>query len=338
MVIEASSLIPGAVRLDDVLQELLRLLQTTSAHLSGEQLGARLGLSRTAVWKRIERLRALGYQVEGSSRRGYRLAPGQDLLLPADLSAALPLRWLQAPVYHFVSLPSTNDAAKELARQGAPEGTLVLSETQSAGRGRLGRTWESPPGTGIYLTLLLRPPLPPAELPKLTLLAAVAVVEAIQAATGLITGIKWPNDIIFQGKKLGGILTEMETESDAMRHVVLGVGLNLNTPEFPDHLREIATSLASTGQTYSRLATVRAFLAAMAGLYGRFLNQEFPAILDQWRQLTVTLGKTVTIRRGNDVYSGLALDVAPDGALLLARADGTIEKILSGEIQQASYS
>ncbi|MGQ9920281.1 MAG: biotin--[acetyl-CoA-carboxylase] ligase [Desulfobacca sp.] len=330
--------IPGAVRLDDGQQELLRLLQATPAHLSGEQLGARLGLSRTAVWKRIERLRALGYQVDGSPRRGYRLAPGQDLLLPAEIRAALPLKWLRGPVYHFVSLPSTNDAAKKLARQGAPEGTLVLAETQSAGRGRLGRTWESPAGTGLYLSLLLRPPLPPVELPKLTLLAAVAVVEAIQTATGRRTGIKWPNDIIFQGKKLGGILTEMETESDAMRHVVLGVGLNLNTPQFPEHLQQIATSLAVTGQAYSRLATLRAFLTAMDGLYGRFLNEEFPAILERWRQFSVTLGKTVTIRQGRDVYAGLALDVAPDGALLLARPDGTVAVILSGEIQQASYA
>ena len=338
MAVDASFPIPGAVRLDDAQQALLRLLQSAPTHLSGAHLADRLGLSRTAVWKRIERLRTLGYQVEGSPRLGYRLAPEQDLLLPEDVLTGLPLQWLRGPVHHFVSLPSTNDAAKVLARQGAPEGTLVLAETQSAGRGRLGRTWESPPGTGIYLTLVLRPSLPPAELPKLTLLAAVAVVEAIQAATGLHTGIKWPNDILWQGKKLGGILTEMETESDIIFHVVLGVGLNVNTPAFPAPLAGIATSLASTGQTYSRLALVRAWLSAMDDLYGRFLRQEFAAILDRWRQLAVTLGQTVTIRRGDQIKTGLALDVAPDGALLLGRADGTVERILSGEIQQASPS
>lgn len=334
----SSLIIPGAVRLDAGQQDLLRCLRAAATHLSGEHLGACLGLSRTAIWKRIERLRGLGYQVEGSSRRGYRLSADQDLLLPEDVSADLSLNLLGGPVYHFVNLPSTNDAAKELARRGAPEGTLLLAETQSAGRGRLGRTWESPPGTGIYLTLLLRPPLPPAELPKLTLIAAVAVVEAIQAATGLQTGIKWPNDIIFQGKKLGGILTEMETESDCMRHVVLGLGLNLNTPAFPEHLRDIATSLANTGRTYSRLATIRAFLETMDNLYGRFLRLEFPALLDRWRQLTVTLGKTVTIRQGGEVLTGHALDVASDGALLLARPDGSVVKVLSGEIQQAPCS
>ena len=139
---------------------------------------------------------------------------------------------------------------------------VLVAETQSAGRGRLGRVWESPVGTGIYLSLLLRPPLPPTELPKLTLTAAVAVVEALKEVTALEIGIKWPNDILFGGKKLGGILTEMETESDQMSHVILGVGLNINTQVFPDHLAGLATSLGSTGRTYSRLAIVRAFLGA----------------------------------------------------------------------------
>lgn len=333
-----SPVIAGATSLDQVQRELLQLLQATAGHLSGEQLGAQLGLSRTAIWKRIQRLRAMGYEVTGSSRRGYRLAPGQDLLLPAAITAGLALQWLLGPVCHFVSLPSTNDAAKELARRGYPEGTLLVADSQSAGRGRLGRSWESPPGTGIYLTLLLRPPLPPSELPKLTLTAAVAVVQAVRAATGLATGIKWPNDIIFQGKKLGGILTEMETESEAMSHVVLGVGLNVNMPTFPAPLAGIATSLASTGQTYSRLAIVRALLAALDSLYDSFRRQEFPAILDQWRRASVTLGRSVTVRRGGTTLSGTALDVDPDGALLLQLPAGRVETILSGEIEQASLS
>jgi BirA family biotin operon repressor/biotin-[acetyl-CoA-carboxylase] ligase len=328
--------IPGSIRLEEGQQRLLRLLSETAEYLSGEDLGERLGLSRTAIWKRIERLRDLGYQVEGSPRRGYRLAAGQDLLWLPDLLVDLPLQRLRGPVHHFVSLPSTNDAAKELARRGAPEGTVCLAETQTAGRGRLGRQWESPLNTGIYLSLILRPPLPPLELPKLTLIAAVAVVEAIHQACGVATGIKWPNDIIFAGKKLGGILTEMETESDAMSHVVLGVGLNVNTAAFPEPLQEIAISLASAGQTYSRTAIVRAFLMALDRLYGRFLRQEFPAILEQWRQHAVMLGKMVTIRQGPATITGVATDVALDGALLLVRPDGSTVRVLSGEIQKAS--
>ena len=332
---QEKKLIPGIVELDQVQQDLLGMLQQTETHLSGEQLGSRLGLSRTAVWKRIERLRACGYLVEGSSRLGYRLQPGQDLLLAAEITADLPRQWLRGPVRHFVRLPSTNDLAKDLARQGYPEGSVLVAETQSAGRGRLGRVWESPPGTGIYLSLILRPPLPPTELPKLTLTAAVAVVEAIKEATGLEMGIKWPNDILFAGKKLGGILTEMETESDQMSHVILGVGLNINTAVFPDHLQTVATSLRGTGRRYSRLAIIRAFLRTMDVFYGRFLRQEFPAILDEWRQATVTLGKPVTVKLGAEEISGLAVDVAPDGALLVEKSGGGVEKIISGEIHQA---
>jgi BirA family transcriptional regulator, biotin operon repressor / biotin---[acetyl-CoA-carboxylase] ligase len=326
-------LVPGIVELDEVQQNLLLMLKQTEAYLSGEDLGARLNLSRTAVWKRIERLRASGYLVEGSSRRGYQLQPGQDLLLAAEITADLPRQWLRGPVLHFVSLPSTNDLAKDLARQGYPEGSVLVAETQSAGRGRLGREWESPPGTGIYLSLILRPPLPPAELPKLTLTAAVAVVAAIKEATNLEVGIKWPNDILFAGKKLGGILTEMETESDQMSHLILGVGLNINTTAFPEHLHTMATSLRSTtGRSYARLAIVRAFLKAMDLFYGRFLRQEFPAILDLWRQAAVTLGKPVTVKRGAREISGLAIDVATDGALLVEKPGGEVEKIISGEI------
>jgi BirA family transcriptional regulator, biotin operon repressor / biotin---[acetyl-CoA-carboxylase] ligase len=324
------------IELDQVQQDLLSMLHRTKTYLSGEQLGSRLGLSRTAVWKRIERLRACGYLVDGSSRRGYQLPPGQDLLLAADITDGLTRQWLQGPVLHFISLPSTNDLAKDLARQGYPEGSVLVAETQSAGRGRLGRVWESPPGTGIYLSVILRPRLPPTELPKLTLSAAVAVVEAIAEATGLSTGIKWPNDILLAGKKLGGILTEMETESDQMSHVVLGVGLNINTPVFPEHLTELATSLLSgTGRTYSRLAIVRALLRRLDTVYGRFLGQKFPAILEAWRQAAVTLGRTVTVKQGGEEISGLALDVAPDGALLVETPGGGVERVISGEIQQA---
>ncbi|AEB10675.1 biotin--[acetyl-CoA-carboxylase] ligase [Desulfobacca acetoxidans] len=322
----------NVLELDQVQQDLLIALKKTVAFLSGEQLGLQLGLSRTAVWKRIERLRGWGYRVEGSSRRGYRLDPEQDLLLPVEIAQNLPHRFLRGPVWHFMNLPSTNDMAKDLARQGNPEGSIIVAESQSAGRGRMGRIWESPPGGGIYLSLILRPPLPPAELPRLTLTAAVAVIQAIREVAGLAADIKWPNDILLQGKKLGGILTEMETESDQMSHVILGLGLNVNTTVFPEPVRRLATSLASAGKRYSRLAILRSLLAALDSLYGRFLQEEFPAILDLWRQSAVTLGQQVTVRQGKEIISGLALDVDSDGALLLQQPDGRIEKVISGEI------
>lgn len=331
--IQEKKAVQNILELDQVQQDLLLMLKQTGTFLSGEELGSRLGLSRTAVWKRIERLRTCGYLVEGSSRRGYRLEPEQDLLLAAEIMAELPLQRLKGPVWHFVSLPSTNDLAKDFARRGYPEGSVLLAETQTAGRGRLGRVWESPLGKGIYLSIILRPPLPPTELPKLTLTAAVAVVEALKKITPLKIGIKWPNDILLDGKKLGGILTEMETESDRMSYVILGVGLNINTAIFPDYLQMQATSLAGTGRTYSRLAIVRAFLSAMDELYGNFLNQKFPEILDLWRRAAVTLGKPVKVKLGGREISGLAVDVAPDGALLVEKPGGEVQRIISGEIE-----
>ena len=164
-------------------------------------------------------------------------------------------------MHHFETLDSTNDLAKELAAQGAPEGTVVVAETQTGGRGRLGREWNSPPGVGLYVSLVLRPMLPPMELPQITLTTAVAVVRAVRRVTGVAPGIKWPNDLLLNGKKLGGILTEMETESDRIRHVVVGLGLNVNNPAFPPELAATATSLAlATGRAFSRVQLLQAWL------------------------------------------------------------------------------
>ncbi|HEY9072498.1 MAG TPA: biotin--[acetyl-CoA-carboxylase] ligase, partial [Desulfobaccales bacterium] len=299
----------------------------------GEVLAARLGLSRAAVWKRINRLKALGYAIEGSPRRGYLLLAATEKLLPEEVALGLKTRRLLGPVHHFDELASTNDLAKELATRGAPEGTLVVAESQTRGRGRLGRQWDSPPGTGLYVSLLLRPELPPTEMPQITLTTAVAVARAVSRVTGVTPGIKWPNDLLLDGKKLGGILTEMETESDRIRHLVVGLGLNVNNPAFPEELAAIATSLAlATGRSYSRVRLLQAWLEEFEELYGRFLAQEFAGILDEWRSLAVTLGQRVTVRQGPRTICGLALEVAPDGALLLETDSGVIVRVTSGEI------
>ena len=218
---------------DQGLAAVLQVLRGAADPISGEYLAAQLGLSRAAVWKRVHRLKAQGYVIEGSPRRGYRLLAVPDKLLPEEVLQGLKTRRFTGPVHHFETLDSTNDLAKELAARGAPEGTVVVAETQTGGRGRLGREWNSPPGVGLYVSLVLRPMLPPMELPQITLTTAVAVVRAVRRVAGVAPGIKWPNDLLFNGKKLGGILTEMETESDRIRHVVVGLGLNVNNPGFP---------------------------------------------------------------------------------------------------------
>lgn len=318
---------------DAVLATILRALKEAAAPLSGEALAAGLGLSRAAVWKRVHRLKALGYAIEGSPRRGYRLLGLPDKLLPPEITQGLRARYLKGPIHHFETLPSTNDLAKELGSREAPEGTLVVAESQSRGRGRLGREWDSPPGLGLYVSLLLRPPLPPTEMPRITLTVAVAVVRALKRATGVAPGIKWPNDLLVDGKKVGGVLTEMETESDRIRHLVVGLGLNVNNREFPPPLHLTATSLAlAAGSTFSRRLILQAWLEEFEALYDLFLNQDFPVILEEWRQYNVTLGQRVTVRQGPREISGLALEVAGDGALLVRQKTGEIVRVTSGEI------
>ncbi len=311
----------------------LRALRESAEPVSGEMLAGRLGLSRAAVWKRINRLKAQGYAIAGSPRKGYRLLALPDKLLPEEIAAGLQVRLLKGPIHHFETLPSTNDLAKELGAANAPEGTLVVAEGQSRGRGRLGREWDSPPGAGLYVSILLRPPLPPTDMAQITLTAAVAVVRALKRAAGVAPGIKWPNDLILAGRKLGGILTEMETESDQIRHLVVGLGLNVNNGEFPAELAHLATSLAlATGRTFSRLKILQAWLEELEDLYQRFLAREFAAILEEWKDYTVTLGQTVRVRQGPVEICGQALEVAGDGALLVQTLAGEIVRVTSGEI------
>jgi BirA family biotin operon repressor/biotin-[acetyl-CoA-carboxylase] ligase len=288
------------------------------------------------VWKRINRLKALGYGIEGSPRRGYRLLAIPDKLLPEEICQGLHTRFLKGPVHHFETLASTNDLAKELGARGAPQGTLVVAEAQTRGRGRLGRHWDSPAVAGLYVSLLLRPPLPPGELPQITLTTAVAVVRALRRATGLTPGIKWPNDLLLNGRKMGGILTEMESESDQIRHLVVGLGLNVNNIRFPAELKTTATSLAlEAGRPFSRLEILKAWLEEFEDLYDRFLARQFPAILAEWQTYAVTLGQEVRVRQGAVEICGKALKVAADGALLVQTLTGEIVKVTSGEIVPA---
>ena len=252
--------------------------------------------------------------------------------MPEEILHGLKADLLKGPIHYFATLPSTNDLAKELGAGGAPEGTLVVAEGQTHGRGRLGRTWDSPPLSGLYVSVVLRPPIPPLEMPQITLTAAVAVVRALSRATGLKAGIKWPNDILLNGKKAGGILTEMETETDRVRYLVVGVGLNVNNPSLPGELAQVS------GRTFSRLLILQAWLEELESLYGRFLAGEFPDILAEWRKSTVTLGQMVTVKHSPKEIQGLALEVGPDGALLVQTAGGEIVRVTSGEIAPGPVS
>lgn len=256
-----------------------------------------------------------------------------DRLLSEELLPRLASRRLRGPIHHLEITASTNDLAKALGAAGAPEGTVVVAEAQSAGRGREGRHWLSPLGVGLYVSVLLRPPLPPQELPPLTLTAAVAAVRALLRTTGVAPGIKWPNDLMLSGKKFGGILTEMATHPHKGPYLVVGLGLNVNNRDFPPELEGLATSLArELRRPIPRLPLLQAWLEEFDRPYDTCLHQGFPEILEEWKRHSVTLGRRVTVRQGERQLNGLALEVSPAGALLLETAPHQRVWVFSGEI------
>ncbi len=313
---------------------LLMLRRQPGGYVSGEEISRRLDVTRTAIWKHMQALKQDGYDIEAHPRLGYRLRGGPDLLLPAEIEAALTTRRLGRSVAYFRCVESTNNEAKQLAAAGCPEGQVVVAEEQSVGRGRLARGWFSPFARGVWFTIVLRPPFSPQEAPKCTLLAAVAVCGAIRRATGVACGIKWPNDILYEGKKLVGILTEMSAEMDAINHVVIGIGINVNiaADDFPPELRSLATSLSlAAGRPLPRLAIFAAVLEELERVYDLALAEGFGPVLAEWRAASVTLGRAVDVSGPGRRFSGTALDIDDDGALLVATAAG-VERVLAGDV------
>ena len=237
--------------------------------VSGESLSRRLGVTRSAVWKIIRKLREEGYVIESSPKKGYSLSKISEMLLPNEIRAGLDTEVFgMGEIIHFRETDSTNARAKELAVQGAPEGTLIVSESQTEGRGRKGRAWFSPSEAGIYVSLILRPNIPPSEAPRITFLTAVSAVEALLALTSLEVTIKWPNDILVKGKKIAGILTEISAEMDAIDYVVVGLGMNVNNPHLPDDIEDKATSVfIETGKRFHKVKIVREYLRQQEKYY-----------------------------------------------------------------------
>ncbi len=321
----------------DVLKErLLDLLRSETARpVSGEELARRLTVSRTAVWKRICALRADGYAIESHRRLGYRLTAVPDRPLPAEIRRGLNTRILGREIHHFESVTSTQDVARRLAAQGAVEGTVVVAESQTAGRGRRGRDWHSPPGAGLWLSVVLRPDLLPAQVPLLTLAAGVAAARAITEAAGVSPGLKWPNDLLVDDRKVGGILAEMSGQQDGIDHVILGVGINVGAgPDlFPPELRDRAVSLARcAAREVSRIDLCRWLLVALEEVYLRLAAGESAAVLEEWRRASITLGRRVAVILPAETVVGQALDLSPDGGLVLALPGGGTRTFLAGEV------
>jgi BirA family biotin operon repressor/biotin-[acetyl-CoA-carboxylase] ligase len=317
-------------------EQILDLLeQHPGSHVSGADLSRALGVSRSAVWKQVETLRGQGYGITGGPNQGYLLERLPDLLYPREIQKGLQTSRLGRQVYHFRSVSSTNQVAQDLGRRGYPEGTLVVAEEQTAGRGRWQRSWWSPPETGIWLSLVLRPQLAPYRVSQITLVAGVSCVRAIDACLGLRPGIKWPNDIVYDGRKLCGILVEMEAAAEQVHFLVIGIGINVNQEleEFPEEIRDSAISLGMiAGRRVERLLLVQRFLEAFEEDYDHYCRDGFAAARQAWLSCQVTLGKAVRVQAGREEFTGEACGLDDDGSLLVRLGSGQVRRCIAGEV------
>ena len=304
--------------------------------VSGAELSQRLGISRAAVWARIQDLRALGYDIEASPHKGYRLVSAPDRLHADDLLARVDrAQVIGRDIRVFKETTSTNDVVEKLARDGVNEGVVVFAEAQSKGRGRLGRKWLSPSGKGLWFSVLLRPALRPQAATQLTVASAIALRRAIAAQTGLKPEIKWPNDVLLGQRKVAGILTELKAELDRVNYLIIGIGVdvNLNPSDFPADLRKTATSLsAELDRPVSRADLAVAILRELDADYARVNAGDFAAIAEEWESHCATLGRNVCIRIGERQICGRAESLGEEGALLLRTEHGHLERIVGGDL------
>ncbi|MHB8909650.1 MAG: biotin--[acetyl-CoA-carboxylase] ligase [Syntrophales bacterium] len=315
---------------------LKQLKESKESWISGEALAAGLRISRSAVWKQIRSLQGEGYLIESSTNKGYLLRKRSERLLPAEIKDGLNTAVFgRGRIDYFAQTDSTNVRAREIAAEGAPEGTIVIAEEQLQGKGRRGRVWYSPAGEGIYVSVILRPSVQPYEAPQLVLMTAVAAAETLLAHAAVPAAIKWPNDILVGGKKIAGILTEMSVDMDRIDYVIIGMGLNVNTPAeaLPPEIAGIATSLrAETGRAFSRVELLRTYLEELEGYYALFRERRFEKIRERWLELAKIIGRQVRIAGIEQTYEGEVVDVDPNGFLILKSPDGTTQRILAGDV------
>ena len=316
--------------------QMLSALRVNPDGISGAELARQLGISRAAVWARIEDLRQVGFGIEAGPHFGYRLSGEPDALFADDLLVRLgKTRVVGRDIRVFEETTSTNDVIEKLARDGVKEGAVVFAEAQTGGRGRLGRKWLSPPRQGLWFSVLLRPALRPQEATQLTIASATALRRAIKTVTGRLPEIKWPNDLLLDGKKVVGILTEMSAEVDCVRYVILGIGVDVNqdAAEFPADLRRIATSLKlAAGRKISRAELAVEMLRELDADYARIGAGKFSQLADEWETGCATLGKNVSVQMGARKIRGCAEALDDDGALLVRTEHGHLERITGGDV------
>ncbi|MEK6599919.1 MAG: biotin--[acetyl-CoA-carboxylase] ligase [Deltaproteobacteria bacterium] len=320
---------------------LRRLKKETHSYLSGQTLSNAFGLSRTAIWKHIHAIKDMGYDIEASPARGYRLNIENLPFNKIEISSNLKTSFIGRDIAFYKEIDSTNDTAKEFAAKGAEEGAVTVADCQKKGKGRLSRRWESPAGVNIYTSIILRPNISPMFAPQLTLVSAVAVAETVAKFLNTGSGykpeptVKWPNDILINSKKTAGILTEMNSEMDRINFVVIGIGVNVNMTKkmFPEELRQIATSLKEeTGRDISRIDFIQTLYLNMERWYKEYIKNGFEPVRKAWTDYFNMRGKMVKVQQLNSVIEGIAIGIDNYGALLLKGKDGKVARILSGDV------
>jgi BirA family transcriptional regulator, biotin operon repressor / biotin---[acetyl-CoA-carboxylase] ligase len=321
----------------EIRKELLDAFTTAGdVFLSGQHLAELIGCSRTAVWKHIEELRKEGFELEAVRNKGYRILGTPEKVTADEVRLGLTTNFIGRNIHYVESVESTQKIAHRLASEDAPEGTVILAEEQLSGRGRMARKWHSPKYTGIWMSMIIRPNIPLSNAPQLTLLSAVAIVQAIEEMTDLIPEIKWPNDILINGKKVTGILTELQAEADRIHSIIIGIGINVNQKkeDFPLELQEIATSLfIENRETVSRAELIRSIFKHFERLYTLYLEQGFLPIKLLWEGYASSIGKYIKARTVKNTIEGKALGITNDGVLQLEDMSGTIHHIYSADIE-----
>ena len=317
--------------------EILAALRASDGYVTGQELCGKFGVSRTAIVKAINQLKEEGYRIEAVSHKGYRLLESPDVLSRSEVLSRLKTKWAGQQLFYLEETGSTNIDAKRYAEEGEPHGTTVIAEKQNAGRGRRGKYWESPPGSAIYMTIMLKPDFAPDKASMLTLVMALSVAEAITEATGLQAGIKWPNDVVVNKKKVCGILTELNVETDYIRHVVIGVGINVNNgapEEFPEEIRETATSLRiEAGTPFSRAELLERVLERFEKNYDTFVTTlDLRLLIEAYGRYLLNLNMEVNVLDPKGSYTGVARGISTTGELLVEKEDGEMKTVYAGEV------
>lgn len=314
--------------------EILKMLRESTGYLSGQQLCEKLSVSRTAIWKVIHQLEEEGYEIEAIRNKGYCLVGSPDILSKEELRSLSTTTWLGKEIVYMSETDSTNKQAKRLADTGAVHGTVVVADMQQAGKGRRGKTWISPGGTSIYLSMILRPELEPPQAPMLTLLMAYSVARVLRDKEELNVKIKWPNDIVLHKKKICGILTEMSTEIDYINHVVIGVGINVNGECVPEELQNTATSIRiEEGRAIKRAELITEILEHFEKNYEKFIACGSLAFIQkEYNALLINCDREVKVLEPKHEYTAYALGINETGELLVKTATGDIETIYAGEV------